>query len=179
LITPYTNRRIEYLAGDEKPHLITHTKDVFIPVSRQGQRVEKGVGMPHWKRKHSFAYLCDTQGKADALGINGDIPRPWGMRKMIEIGKEELVEGKKEQWNEVVRMLSLKRKDLVVQTADGSVDGRRIAGHSQNMLVEGSTRSPIAGHSHSCIHGRRRYGSWWFRQSLQTPCRQRMGTLKP
>jgi hypothetical protein len=71
LITPYTNRRIEYLAGGEKPHLITHTKDVFIPVSKQGSKVEKGVGMPHWKGNHSFAYLCDTQGKEDALNFNG------------------------------------------------------------------------------------------------------------
>jgi hypothetical protein len=90
LITPYSNRRITYLAGGVKPHLITHKKDTYNPVSRQGQKFEKGVGMPHWRGDHSYAYICNTEGKGDALNFNGNIPKPWAEKKEIVIGKERV-----------------------------------------------------------------------------------------
>jgi hypothetical protein len=126
LITPYTNRRIEYLAGGEKPHLITHTRDVFIPVSRQGSKSDKGVGLPHWKGDYSYAYLCDTEGKIDAMRFNGAIPKVWQTQKEIIKGKERLKKEKVEMLQVIVPV----QKKRLIQTIDGSAftKSRRLQG---------------------------------------------------
>ena len=126
LITPYTNRRIEYLAGGEKAHLITHTRDVFIPVSRQGSKSDKGVGLPHWKGDYSYAYLCDTEGKKDAMKFNGAIPKVWQTQKEIIKGKERLREEKVER----LRVMVPVQKKRLIQTIDGSAftKSRRLQG---------------------------------------------------
>jgi hypothetical protein len=97
--------------------------------------------MPHWRGDHSYAFICNTEEKGDALNFNGNIPKPWAAKKEIVIGKEDLEESKREKWAELVRIRKLKRNISLVQTVDGLINGRRLQG-TPKTSVEGSIVDP-------------------------------------